>query len=269
MLLCTAISFCFLSCSKDEECSINTTSISLTSDGTYALIVSPSGDGWTFESENDLIASVSSTGLITANYVGTTTIIVKNEAKGFSAKCTVTVNPIYLMFREPSTNFGATKSTIKAFEKRSLYKEDVGTLTYLGENAFITSAIYLFENSILTGSGVQIPTSFSSLVGSFYGERYIYLYTSDSNIITMISPDYKTIVGIEVYSISYIFVVYFKNTYITRNSISKRYPVEIKEITSKIQTMCQRPSLNKATTRHMLDPKKIEEVMTNIKNFQP
>lgn len=222
-----------------EEYSVNTKSVSISSDGSYSLVVTPSDNGWTFESNNDLIASVSSTGLITANYVGNTSIVIKNAANNFTATCSVTVTPKYTMYREPYLNFGATKSNVKAYETRSLYKEETGSLTFLGENSLITSAIYLFENSKLVCSGAQIPTSYASLLGSFCGERYVYLYTSEDNIITMISPDYKMIVGIEVVDIYDIYVVYFKNTYITQSADLSINAFELNEIASKFKSIKQ------------------------------
>jgi hypothetical protein len=212
---------CFLSCSKDEvKCSINTTLVNLRSDGTYALIVSPSGVGWTFESGNNLIASVSSTGLIKANLVGTTTITIKNEAEGFTAQCKVTVTPIYTMYRDPYLEFGASKSSVKAYENRTLLSENTTIISYTGENAFLVGVAYNFENSAYKSVYCLVPTMYASLLGSFLAERYVYLGTSD-NILISISPDNKTGVGVYVYSTSLILVIYISEVNATTPKSAK------------------------------------------------
>lgn len=230
-----------------EEYSVNTKSVSISSDGSYSLVVSPNDNGWTFESNNDLIASVSSTGLITANYVGNTSIVIKNAANNFTATCSVTVTPKYTMYREPYLNFGAAKSNVKAYETRSLYGEDTGGLVYLGENSFITLMIYLFENETYTTGGATVPTVYASLVGSFCAERYVYLATED-NMIMLVTPDYKTLVGVEVYSTSYIYVLYFKNTFITRSADLNLNSIELNEIASKFKAIKQSIPANERLT---------------------
>jgi hypothetical protein len=140
------------------------------------------------------------------------------------------------MYRDPYLGFGGAMSDVKAYEKRSISSEDSDGIIYLGENSYLTALMYLFENSVYSSSSTLVPTAYGTLLGSYYGERYIYLGTVD-DIITMVSPDYKTIIGIGVYSVSFYMVLYMKNTYITRSADSSLYPIELNEILTKVKSI--------------------------------
>ena len=225
-------------CSKDEEdvYSVNVKATSIEASETFALVVSPNVEGWTFKSDNDLIASVSSNGLIKANYVGETNITVINAKKGFTSNCKVTVTPKYLMYRDPCLDFGATKATVKAYEKRTFDSETSTTLFYLGENSTLEVVMYMFENSVFTGASTLVPIAYSSLLSEYCAERYLYLGTSD-DIIMMISPDYKTAVGLTVYSTSYLMTIYIKNTTLTRSANTDLKSIDLKSLVLRVKSI--------------------------------
>lgn len=197
---------------KEVPLTVNVTSINLVSTNTFSLVVSPNADGCTYESENSYIASVSSAGLITAKRVGNTIVHIKNAQKNLDATCEVTVTPQYNMFREPYLVFGASPATIKAYEKRVLANETTTSLIYTGENTYLAYLMYVFENSAYTTSGCFVPTKYSSLLGSFIGERYVYLGTSDDDILLFLSTDSKTVAALYLYSLTYWIAFYYENT---------------------------------------------------------
>ncbi|MDD2611347.1 MAG: hypothetical protein PHR38_01010 [Bacteroidales bacterium] len=212
-LMIALLAILAMGCSKEPELlELNATSISLVSTKTFSLVVSPNADGYTYKSENSYIASVSSDGLITAKRVGNTIVHVRNANKDFSATCEVTVTPQYDMFRQPYLEFGATPATIKAYEKRVLASETTTGLIYTGENSYLAYLIYVFENSAYTSSGCFVPTKYSSLLGSFIGERYVYLGTSDDDILLFLSTDSKTVAALYLYSLTYWIAFYYENT---------------------------------------------------------
>lgn len=229
----------FYGCSKDEETplSINATAASLKSSGTFSLVISPNANNCTFESDNDLIASVDSVGLITAKRLGTACITVKNAKKGFTAQCKVTVTSKYEMFKEPDLVFFSSKEAVKAYETRTLHSETNTALVYTGENSYLTDVIYIFGNSVDSCAGCFIPVSYSSLLGDFMAERYVYIGESD-NILIMVTPDYKTAVAAEVYDLSSWMVIYYHNSDLIRSALSNG-SINLKEMVSRAKKQIQ------------------------------
>lgn len=201
----------FLGCKEEVEYTLSPTSVSINAADTYNLEVSPASDSWTFETENKWITTVTSKGIITADRVGSTNIVVKNTDNNYVAKCRVTVLPNYSMYKDPYLTLGVSKSTVKSFEKRALYSEATDNLIYNGENATLTNLIYLFENTKLRSIGCIVPTSYSSLMGSFLAERYVYLGESD-DILIFVTPDFKIAIGASVVSIYSWMIIYMENS---------------------------------------------------------
>lgn len=222
---------------KAVPLTVNATSISLVSTKTFSLVVSPSADGCTYESENSYIASVSSDGVITAKRVGSTIVHIKNANKNFSATCEVAVTPQYNMFREPYLEFGATPTTIKVYEKRVLASETTTSLIYTGENSYLKNLLYLFENSAYTSSGCIVPTVYSSLLGSYMAERYVYLGTSSDDIMLFLSTDSKTAAALELYSTAYWIAAFYKNTTDAKLSLPQSYSFLFKKIAPIVKSM--------------------------------
>jgi hypothetical protein len=191
---------------------LKTTSATLTSTKTFQLKVSPNTTGCIFESQNEFIATVSSSGLITANLVGETNIIVTNDAEGFIAKCKVTVIPEHLLFQEPYLIFDSQKEDIMDYETRILYEESDTSLLYAGENSSITALIYFFDESLYYECDCLIPANEPEDFEAFIAERYFFLET-DNEVRYFMTPDSKTIVvvesGIEIDSDTYYFLYYF------------------------------------------------------------
>src|SRR5574344_2199121 len=100
----------FAACSKDDGDGFNITSsksVELTSQKTSQIECSDSKA--TYSSENEYVATVSSTGLITGKRIGETYIDIDGQK---SIK--VSVTPVYTQFTEPQFLFGATKDEIYA-----------------------------------------------------------------------------------------------------------------------------------------------------------
>jgi hypothetical protein len=169
---------------------------------------------------------VSSSGTITANKVGETYIDVKNVNKGFSAKCKVTVNPLYSMYREPYLIFGKSKTDIKSYETRSIYQEKDSSIMYTGENSYIAALVYIFHKSGYSSSSALIAVGNESLFANYLAERYVSISTSDP--ILMMTTDNKILVGISVYSISYYMITYVPKP-TTKSNLSSKSNSELIE----------------------------------------
>ncbi len=200
----------FSACSKDDtpSMSINKSEITLTRNQDESIIVTPNASGCLFDSDNILIASVSTEGKVTGITVGTTFITVTNSLQGFTAKCKVAVDPVYNTLKEPYLDFGALKSKVKTNETRTLVSETSTGLIYEGENSNINYIIYLFDSlGNMTGAGVIFPISKMDTIVNFLAERYVPIGYDDGFGIFM-SNDEKMIVGITEYNTSYIMAVY-------------------------------------------------------------
>lgn len=210
-LMCVIL---FSGCSKDDASglSISKSEITIKSDQTETIVVLPDASGCTFTSENKYIANVSSEGKVTAITVGTTYVSVSNSVQNFSAKCKVTVTPVYNLYKEPYLGFGATKSTVKATEDRSLASEKSTGLIYTGENSNVSFVLYLFDGSgKMTGASVVFPINRMYATVDFLSERYIPIGYVDGYGIFM-SNDEKMGVSITVYNTSYLMAVYAPKT---------------------------------------------------------
>lgn len=215
VLLCTV----FASCKKDDEpkLSIDRSTMQLYSLEEQSLMVSPSSEGCSFESENDMIARVTSSGKITGLTIGQTKIVVTNPTMNFTADCNVTVRPKYNLFAEPLTDFGATKAQIKSKEKRVIYDETSTSITYRGENPYVTGVVYLFDaNGKMTSSSFMapaIPTSNVDKLLGFITERYYLVDYDMSQEIFFIGmrSDKKVLVGLQMYQTN-IMSIYVENT---------------------------------------------------------
>jgi hypothetical protein len=166
-----------------------------------------------FKSGNENIAEVYSSGLIVAKLAGETSVTVTNSEKGFYAQCKVTVVPEYTMYREPYFGFGKQKIDVKSYETRQVAGENDSTILYTGENSYIDSLSYSFENNLYTSSICVIPSDQSTLLVNYLTERYIYLGTPDFGITARLTTDEKTYVVTQKYaSAPKIYVYYFPNT---------------------------------------------------------
>lgn len=199
-MLILATCIVFSSCSEEDEPQtpkLNKSTLTLYAGSSEKL--SYSGGSCSWSSDAPLIASVTNSGLVEANRVGSTTIRANN------ATCKVTVKPQFTMYTEPYMSWNASMSTVKNFMSGyNLSKSSSSSLTYDGRgNVFAYT--YSFENGKLSGSAMGIYLSNADNIGYFIAERYVPV-DSDSNYIYFVSLDNKTMgaIGVE----SFVLVAY-------------------------------------------------------------
>ncbi len=202
-----AVVFILASCSGsgDEKFSINKNKLTLHYEETEQLTASESAE-WI--SENDFIANVSSDGLVEGGHVGKTNILA-NSTSG-SAICEVEIIPVYSTFIEPFLEFGVPKETVKSKETRNLYKEGSSSLLYKGENSFVNSILYSFDdNGKLKGSAVGLSLTCASEAMKFLIERYLPIGEKDEIFLFINgnTNNYTMGVGLSLQQ-SYIVIVY-------------------------------------------------------------
>jgi len=160
--------FIISACSDDkDDITLSKNKVSLYAEETEKITASESV---TWETESEFVAKVKSDGTITGNHVGKT-IIVANSKNG-SGKCEVEVIPRYNTYTNPVFEFGASKSSIKSKEKRTLDEEDTNSLVYNPENNKIIGVVYSFKDGKLEGIGVGVKYAYSLEATDFLIERY-------------------------------------------------------------------------------------------------
>ncbi|RYU93206.1 Ig-like domain-containing protein [Emticicia agri] len=163
-----------------------------------------------WKSSDAQIGTIDQKGLFKGRKVGKTEVTAYTD-KG-SVKASVEIVPYFSTFTEPSVDFGQTKQSIKAKEKRKLLSETENTLLYEGENSKVEFVLYSFENNKMTVCGPVFVTSSTIVkeVGTFLLERYPLAGSVDGNVIFL--HDSKTygifLTVIDDYGLAAIYTAY-------------------------------------------------------------
>jgi hypothetical protein len=158
-------------------------------------------------SENDFIATVNKNGVVKGCHVGSTMIVAKNDFS--SAKCKVTIKPLYTLYDDPIFNWGASKEMIKSQETHNLFDEKETSLGYdytFGSTVCLMG--YNFEDRKLNSvmAIMEYTYSLKQKIMNYLKERYNlegeldgYYYYIDANsrdetkTLVLFNTDYKTI----------------------------------------------------------------------------
>lgn len=206
--------FCIFvtSCSKEDEkevvepdVTLSMSNISMYYDQTKKL-TSPNATVW--KSENDFVAKVDETGLVTGCHVGTTRIVASNGKS--SAVCNVTIIPKNNLYDAPLLDWGASMTEVK--NKETHHFERSVTSTSLTYNYFDNSdnpclVNYVFEDNKLRYVFVYLKWNYFSLAVDHIMERYQPMSVDRVNQYAMFWDAYtadklKTVVYIEPTKIS-------------------------------------------------------------------
>lgn len=162
----------FISCGGDDDdvkLSISPESVSMYYEDTQQLTPSEKVDSWI--SENEFVAKVSSTGLVTGGHIGSTRI--KAIQGNRTAYSTITINPKYNLFDTPVTDFGASMSSIKSKETHKLYSESDNIIYYTyAEGNHPCLVYYTFKNGKMSGIMAILKESDYATAGYYLLERY-------------------------------------------------------------------------------------------------
>lgn len=215
LVLVAILAIVLMGCSKDKKVKLITLSTSSTTmhHGDTYQITAQCDDAISYTSNNEYHASVTNQGLITANYVGNTTIKLSSneDTKTFN----VTVAAESNLYPEPNISFGESKSSVIS----KLGTPDTSTETGIGYTSYSLNApklaILFDENNCVKSYGILVYSSFTSQLSTFLTERYVYVgYANDifmyMNGLTISSA--TIIVGLELYNTNYWMAVYVPNS---------------------------------------------------------
>jgi hypothetical protein len=136
-----------------------------------------------FSSDDTGVATVNTTGKVTAVAKGTATITATTSDGKFTANCYVTVvsGGSEELYQEPYLGFGASMETVKWNETRQLAAEEEDYLAFWGENDDVYSVEYEFDYDAMYISyvGFNNTSNIEQRVLNFLNGKYEYLGESD------------------------------------------------------------------------------------------
>lgn len=168
LMLLLATMLTFTSCGDDEpdNTKLSTTAYTMYHDDTQDIDgINVADIVWA--SDNEFVATVKNN-VIKGQLVGKTKV--KSTTKNLSFS--VEVKPRYSTYEEPSLEWGASKSTIKA-KYGTPKTENTNTLLYQTSNSNAPIMLFVFENGKMSTCGVVCKVSAAYQLGDFLLERYV------------------------------------------------------------------------------------------------
>lgn len=209
----------FVGCSNDDDFAITSSqSVELNSQDTSQITCSDPKAS--YSSEDEYIATVSETGLITAQRIGETYIDV-NDQKAVK----VTVNPAVTYFTEPQFLFGATKDEVYSKVGTNYSLSNESGIAYTPTSGRVKGYLYLLKNGKVAYVVMVVSTSYVNSLTDFLLERYLPATISYEDYtalyINALKPEKASmIIGEQIYSVSLINVAYMPYTYSASKSRS-------------------------------------------------
>lgn len=215
LVMCIIGLMALAGCKKDEEKTKDTikisngTSVTLYSGDRHQISAS-SISAISYSSGNDFCAKVNSTGQVTANHVGNTSISLRNNDDTKSVR--VTVKAESNLYTEPRISFGDSKSTV---ESKLGTPDEInnGNYFYRNYSSVVDLLMVSFENGKVEGYALSVKTSYASELGTFLFERYAYYGEIDDYLMygnAFSVSDATKLVGVRT-NYSYIAVMYIPN----------------------------------------------------------
>lgn len=208
ILLMAVLCVAATSCTKEKLITLSATSVTLYHGETHK-IPAQCENPITYTSANEYHAKVSPSGLVTAQYVGSTTIRLTSEddTKTF----TVTVSPQSNLYPEPNIHIGATRNSVISMLGTPDYTDgnSIGYTSYSG-NAPILIVLFDERNCVKSYAAV-VGTTHTSSLRTFLSERYVYVGMSDGTTFYRngLTPSLATLaVAMEMYNLNYWMVAY-------------------------------------------------------------
>ena len=209
LLLILSIIFCatLSSCSK-KDIELQETNITLHYGDKYQ-INAKSKTPILYTSSNNYHAEVDQTGLVSAHFVGNTTICLQNDYEEKSIN--VIIEPQHHLYVEPHIAFGESKnSIINKYGNPTSSNEK--TIAYKNYGLIGFSLLVMFDdNDNVNGYAVIVPTLYNSILSDFLGERYMFIGTQDYTLIFVNGLTIKTatmVIGAKLYNTDYWAVLY-------------------------------------------------------------
>lgn len=208
IILMAIVAISFMSCNKEKLITLSTTSKTLHHGETYQ-ISAECQNPIAYSSANEYHAKVSSSGFVTAQYVGSTRITLRSEddTKSF----TVTVSPKSNLYSLPNISFGETRNSVVS----KLGTPDNTTNGAIAYNNYSSAAqilMVLFDDyDKVEAYGIVVKSSYTTELGDYLGERYDFVGYSNEIFMyrnALTNEKATMLVAMELYNINYWLVAY-------------------------------------------------------------
>lgn len=174
------------SCTEKEQfITLSDSDVTIFYDGSKQLSVNYSSDElksktYSYSTSDSTVVKVNESGLVSGVCIGSAIVKISSNDGKYNDECRFTVSPKSTLYKEPYTVFGASISTIKSKETRSLYSETTTSLVYTDTDTDVRNVAYLFENGKSTSALVTLTqtNAIATEVTTFLKERYQYLGVS-------------------------------------------------------------------------------------------
>lgn len=170
----------------------------------------------TYSSEDEYYASVSEDGLVTANFVGATTINLESEFDTQTFE--VTIAPVSELYPEPEIEIGESKESIIERFGEPIAETD-GAIGYQDYSDNTTMLMVLFdENNLVEDYALILEVEFEEELETFLSERYLFVQETEGMkiYVNALNPvEASLIIGSQIYADeeeTFLMVVYGGNT---------------------------------------------------------
>lgn len=190
VVLMAVLAIAFMGCNKEKLITLQETSATLHHGETYELNAKCENP-ITYSSADEYHAQVSADGLVTANYIGNTTITLQSEedTKTFS----VTVDPVSNLYTEPNITFGESKASVIAkLGDPDLEEEGIIGYTYYAAHAPLLAVLF-DEYGNVEYYGVYVDAAYGDELNNiFLEERYKYFTYDEGTYVYINSLNINT-----------------------------------------------------------------------------
>ena len=203
LLVASAMVLITISCEKEYSNNNGNTKIDIPSQVNIKVGASYSiNSTQSWSSNKTFVATVSSSGTITGQHVGSCTV---SCPKGC---CQVNVTANTNLFRDPITEWGLSKSAVIARAGSNYQETSSGDLAYETGSSVAPYLGYSFTNGVLSSTLLMVKTSYTNQVVDHLSERYRYI--SQSGNVFYFSDDGTTGVYFRYYNSTYWAIQYAK-----------------------------------------------------------
>lgn len=172
VLLIASVAVLMVGCEKDNGTdrpgggsSVNIPSqITVNVGQTYSL-----GSTQSWSSSSEFVATVTGSGVVTGKHVGDCRVSCS------AGSCIVTVKATINLFRDPVTQWGASKSQIIAIEGSDYTETSSGDLSYTTGNSIAPNIGYVFQGGGLKAVMIPIKSEYKDDAVEHLKQRYRYL----------------------------------------------------------------------------------------------
>ena len=208
LVLMAVLAFAFTGCGDwldipdpnetEAKITLHTPSATLKSGETFQ-IVAECENPIAYRSENEYYATVSESGLVTAGFVGSTSISLVSayDTQAFE----VMVEPVSNLYPEPEIVFGESRESVIA-RLGTPSEADEGAILYAGYTENSAMLMVTFdENNLVQYYGVFLDIAYTADLATFLGERYLYVKEEDGVMIYINALDVNSatlVIGSEV-----------------------------------------------------------------------